>query len=272
MDFRYSCNNAAKDPFMAINCATIGKEIFEAELFGYEKGAFTGADPKGKEGKIKLAENGTLFLDEIAEIPVSHQSKLLRVLQEKEYYKVSSGIMQNVNTSIVCATNKNLKELVEQGLFREDLYYRLNICNITIPTLQKRKEEIIPLSLLFLQELNKRNKVKITGIEVKFLKHLLNYNWPGNVRELKNTLTKITMFNENNIIKANDLILLPNKTHIVQKIIDTENYILPEDNLDLENYINNIILKTLAKFKGNKSKTAEYLKIQRKQLYHKYKV
>ncbi len=262
----------AKEPFVAINCATIGKEIFESELFGYESGAFTGADPKGKEGKIKLAENGTLFLDEITEIPISHQAKLLRVLQEKEYYKLSSGIRQSVNTTIVCATNKNLSKLVEQGLFREDLYYRLNICNIIIPPLQKRKEEIIPLSLLFLQELNKRNKVKITSIEVKFLKHLLNYNWPGNIRELKNTLTKITMFNEKSIIKAFDLILLPNKTHIVQKIIDTENFILPENSLDLENYINNIILSSLAKFKGNKTKTAEYLQIQRKKLYHKYKV
>lgn len=259
-------------PFIALNCATIGKDIFEAELFGYEKGAFTGADPKGKEGKIKLAENGTLFLDEITEIPLSHQSKLLRVLQEKEYYKVSGNKKEIVNTCIVCATNKDINNLVELNLFREDLYYRLTVCKIHIPALEKRKEEIIPLTLLFLKQLNKRNKQKITGIEVKFFKHLLNYNWPGNIRELKNILTKITLFNENEVLRARDLTLLLDIKPKEPNIIDIENFALPESRMDLERYIDNIIVKALSKFNGNKTRTAEYLNIQRKKLYHRYKV
>ncbi|MBN2440021.1 MAG: sigma-54-dependent Fis family transcriptional regulator [Spirochaetales bacterium] len=262
----------AKEPFVAINCATIGKDIFEAELFGYEKGAFTGADPKGKEGKIKLAENGTLFLDEITEIPLSHQSKLLRVMQEKEYYKVSGVTKQTVNTSIVCATNKNIKELVNQGLFREDLYYRLTVCKILIPPLEQRKNEIIPLTLLFLKELNEKNKIKITGIEAKFFKYLMNYNWPGNIRELKNIITKIVLFNESEILKAKELTLLPVLEAGKQHVIDIYNFSLPEDGLDLELYINKIIIKALDKYNGNKTKTASYLNIQRKKLYHKYKV
>lgn len=128
------------EPFIAINCATIGKEIFEAELFGYEKGAFTGADPKGKESKIKLAENGTLFLDEITEIPLSHQSKLLRVLQEKEYYKVSRSKKETANTCIVCAANKDINSLVEHGpaeylnIQRKKLYHRYKIYPVSHDT------------------------------------------------------------------------------------------------------------------------------------------
>ena len=271
---RYLHHNSprVKEPFIAINCATIGKEIFEAELFGYEKGAFTGADPKGKEGKIKLAENGTLFLDEITEIPMSHQSKLLRVLQEKEYYKVSGSKKETVKTCIVCTTNKNIKELVDQDLFREDLYYRLTVCKIVIPPLQQRKAEIVPLTLLFIKELNKKNKIKITGIEVKVFKYLVNYTWPGNIRELKNILTKITLFNENEVLRAKDLTLLPDIKEKEPTILDTEDFILPEKGLDLEKYIDTIIVKTLDKFKGNKTKTAEYLNIKRKKLYHRYKV
>jgi len=258
----------ASAPFIGVNCAAIPNALFESELFGYEKGAFTDADAAGKAGKIQLAANGTLFLDEITEIPLTHQSKLLRVLQEREYFQVSGRVKHSVNAAITCATNKNIAQLVKQHLFREDLFYRLNVCKIRIPSLKHRKDEIIPLTLLFLRELNKKNKIPVQGIEAGFLKQLLGYQWPGNIRELKNMLTRISLFNDQGILRADAL--FPVTVRKTSRILDADHFVIPEKSLDLEKLINNIIIKSLEKFGGNKTKTAAYLHIPRKRLYHKY--
>ena len=270
-----------KEPFVAVNCAAINKEMFEAELFGYEKGAFTGARPEGREGFIKLAENGTLLLDEITELNPDTQSKLLRVLQEKEYYKVGGSNKEIANTRFIFSTNVDLEDLVKKRLFREDLYFRLNMCKIKIPALKNRREEIIPLTVYFIKIFNKKFNKNIKKIESIALKRIYQYDWPGNVRELKNVLVQSIIFNETDIIKLNDLKFqyasdienlnssnYKNENNNKMSIININ---LPEDSFNLEEHIDSIIKQALKKFNGNKTKAAKYLGISRMQLYNRYK-
>ena len=271
-----------KEPFIAVNCAAISKDMFEAELFGYEKGAFTGARPEGRDGFIKLAENGTLLLDEITELNPETQSKLLRVLQEKEYYKVGGSKKQIANTRFIFSTNVDLEYLVKKGLFREDLYFRLNMCKIKIPSLKERKEEVIPLAIYFIKIFNKKFNKKIKMIESNALKKMYQYDWSGNIRELKNVVIQSIIFNETDIIKLddlkfqykNDLQVLSNSNYINEvnnkntTIINTK---LPEEPFNLEDHIDSIIKRVLKKFNGNKTKAAKYLGISRMQLYNRYK-
>ena len=264
-------NKGMEKPYVAINCAAIDKNLFESELFGYVKGAFTGADPHGKDGKIKLAEGGSLFLDEITEILPDLQTKLLRILQEKEYYKVGGNTKYKVNTRIICATNKNIKRLIREGKFREDLYYRLDVCKVIIPTLNDRKEEIIPLSLFFINLLNKQKKNPVKSIETKSLEFLKNYNWIGNVRQLKNAITKAMLFNDSGILRTEDFSFLEKKESNKLRMLVTDNFLLPEKPFNIEKFTKEIIIKALDKFNGNKSKTAEFLGLNRLQLYNRYK-
>ncbi|HHT63469.1 MAG: sigma-54 interaction domain-containing protein [Bacillota bacterium] len=193
-----------KGPFIPINCASIPSELMESELFGYSKGAFTGANEKGKMGLIELASEGTLFLDEIGELPMKMQAKLLQVLQDNEYFKVGGREVQKVNCRIIAATNRNLKEMVENGQFREDLYYRLNIFEIEIPPLRERPEEIIPLVQFFLDKFN--NKYKVSHqISQNCLNILIDYPWPGNVRELENTIERLVVVSPETIIEERHL-------------------------------------------------------------------
>lgn len=253
-------------PFIGINCAAINKDIFEAELFGYEKGAFTGASATGRPGYFKASERGTLFLDEVSEIPLLLQAKLLRVLQEKEYYKVGGTKIENVNSRIILASNKNLRKLVKKGLFREDLFYRINVCKVIIPPLKERKEDIIPLAVLFINEINNR----ITKVEAGFFQKLLAYSWPGNIRELKNTIINAVIFNESEILKSNSLAI---NSRIRKKniVLPTDDFYIPDVPFDLELFITKVVDKTLDKFNGNKSKTARFLNLSRIQLYKRYK-
>jgi two-component system, NtrC family, response regulator AtoC len=260
-----------KTPFIALNCAAIEKNLFESELFGYDKGAFTGADRKGKEGKIKLAEGGSLFLDEITEISIDLQSTLLRVLQEKEYYKVGGNKKQKVNTRIICATNKNIKDLINEGKFRKDLFYRLDVCKVTIPPLNERREEIIPLILLYIREMNKKKKIKMETIRGEALHFLHNYNWAGNVRQLKNAVTKALLFNDSPVLSMKDFDFLDQRKKSTFSITLIENFILPEEPFSLDELNEMIIQKTLKRFHGNKSRTARFLGLKRLQLYNRYK-
>jgi len=265
-------SNRKDYPFIGINCAAINRDIFESEFFGYEKGAFTGANPEGSEGYIKASEKGTLFLDEISEIPLNLQAKLLRVLEENEYYRVGGSERLNVNTRIIFATNRNLEDLINTGMFREDLYYRINVCKITIPPLRKRTDEIIPLSLYFINEINEKVNNKIKKIEAGFLKKLLDNKWHGNIRELKNLLTNIALFNEGNILKENVLNI---KKNIIENnkntVLPVKDFILPDASFDLEKLMNEIVKKALIKFNGNKTKAANYLNLTRIQLYKRFK-
>jgi len=269
----------SEGPYIAINCSNINKELFETELFGYVKGAFTGAHPEGWEGYIKQAQKGTLFMDEISDINKEIQSKLLRVLETGEYYKIGGQTKLKINSRLIFATNINLEKMVENGDFREDLFYRLNIVKADIPPLAKRKEEIIPLVLFFISQLNNKFNKSIRYIETIVLKLLYSYNWPGNIRELKNFLTQIMIFADGDCIKYEHLQKkdeLDRSYTQMQKLpenkIGEEEMInrLLENPLDLEAFTMKIVKKTLEKFNGNKSKASKYLGLKREQLYNRY--
>lgn len=260
-------------PFIGINCGAIPSNLFEAELFGYDKGAFTGADPKGKEGKIKLAEGGTLFLDEISEISLELQVKLLRVIQEMEYYKVGGTNQYQVKARIVCATNKSIPELIEKALFREDLYHRLNVCAIKIPPLNQRVEDIELMVFHFMEAFNAQNKTGINEIRQEALNYLKHYDWPGNVRELKNAVYKAMLFNDKPFLSLEDFNFLnAQKKAASQVIINTDMDIALDKPFSLEEFENKIIKAALNRFNNNKSKAAEFLGLNRTQLYYRYKI
>lgn len=194
----------ADGPFIEINCAVIHENLIESELFGYERGAFTGANTAGKPGKIELANNGTLFLDEIGEIPLHLQAKLLQVIQEKTLERISGMKKIEVDFRLIAATNRKLEEDVESGRFRRDLFYRLNVIRFNIPSLKERKEDIIPLTLFFLDKINKEY-----GKSVAFSSPLLNFfeqhSWPGNVRELENLVERMVITASSTILYPEDL-------------------------------------------------------------------
>lgn len=200
----HNLSNRSKQPLIKVNCAAIPHNLLESELFGYEKGAFTGADQRGKPGLFEQANGGTLFLDEIGDIHLDIQVKLLRVLQEFEVTRVGGGKSIPVNVRIITATNKKLEEMVERGEFRKDLYYRLNIIPISIPSLKERKEDIAPLAYAFLHKFNNKyglNK-KIHPIAIQVMEQ---YEWPGNIRELENLIERLTVTVDHNEILWDDL-------------------------------------------------------------------
>lgn len=198
-------NSLRKDkPLITVNCGAIPPGLLESELFGYEKGAFTGAMSTGKAGLLEMADGGTLFLDEIGETPLDFQVKLLRFLETKENRRVGSVRSKEVDVRIIAATNRRLSEMVDNGTFREDLYYRLNVVNLKIPPLRKRREDIIPLALLFLSRYNKKyDRHKKLTVEVT--KELRGYPWFGNVRQLKNTIENMVVLSINEYLQPEDL-------------------------------------------------------------------
>lgn len=202
----HSMSTRGKLPFVAINCAAIPENLLESELFGYEKGAFTGA-VKQTPGKIELAEGGTLFLDEVGDIPLPLQVKLLRFLQERVIERIGGRKEIPVDVRIVCATHQNLQELIEEGRFREDLYYRLAEINIDIPPLAEREGDAILLAHHFLNEFNKEHGRKIKGFTPDALVAIANHQWPGNVRELENKLKRSVIMTESDRIAERDLAL-----------------------------------------------------------------
>lgn len=191
-------------PFVQVNCGAIPADLIESELFGYASGAFTGANAKGKSGLLAAAGNGTILLDEISEMPLLLQVKLLHVLQERKYMRVGETTERAFTARVIAASNKDLKELVKKGLFREDLYYRLNVVPITIPPLRERKEDIPLFIAYFLQAANNKynlhKKISAQGIQ-----RLQQYSWPGNVRELENTVERLVVISENSNIEASDI-------------------------------------------------------------------
>jgi transcriptional regulator with PAS, ATPase and Fis domain len=200
----HNISDRSSGPFIKINCGAIPENLLEAELFGYEKGAFTGARSEGKPGLIEIADKGTLLLDEISELPFSLQVKLLRVLQEREFIRVGGIKTINVDVRIIAASNKDLKELVKDGKFRQDLYYRLNVVPVTIPPLRERPEDIPILAHHFLNIYNERyNRSKQLTSEV--VEIFIRYSWPGNVRELENVIERMVVISEDNQITKKDL-------------------------------------------------------------------
>lgn len=246
-------------PFITINCAAIPEELLESELFGYEEGAFTGAKKGGKLGMFERANKGTIFLDEIGDMSIHLQAKLLRVLQEKEIQKVGGKSGVKVDVRIISATNKNLPELVENGMFREDLYYRLNVLPIELPSLKERKGDIPLLVDYMVKVYSKKLDKNISGVSEEVLNMLEEYNWPGNIRELQNVIEFCINMTSGNII--NDINILRNRFRIEEEnlkisrnsihskktfnnnFLDKECSICPKDNLDTERSLvnNNIV-------------------------------
>jgi two-component system response regulator AtoC len=190
--------------FIAISCAALPETLLESELFGYERGAFSGAE-KRKIGKFELAHRGTLFLDEIGDLPLSIQVKLLRVLQEFTFERLGSNIPINVDVRLISATNQDLKKKIADGVFREDLYYRLNVITIEIPPLKNRREDIKPLTTQSINKFSRKHNKQVKGITKEALHHLLRYEWPGNVRELENVIERAVVLCRSNLIDVTDI-------------------------------------------------------------------
>ena len=264
-------NSPRRDkPCIKINCATIQESLAESEFFGYEKGAFTGAQASGKQGYFEIANNGTLFLDEIGSLSLVMQSKLLRVLQENSYYRVGGVQPKHVNVRVICANNIPLRKLVEEGKFREDLYYRLNICLINVPPLRMRKEDIVCLGEAFLKNYSEKYGVDKTFAPDAY-KQLQEYHWPGNVRELENTVHRLYIAEKNNVIDGYNVEMLLNQN--VFKSVVTDIKKLPDDefmdfNLIMEEQEKKLIAYALKK-KGTTRKAAEFLGIPQTTLARK---
>lgn len=204
------------EPLIAVNCTALSDTLLESELFGHVKGSFTGAI-RDKKGKFELAGSGTIFLDEISEISNEIQVKLLRVLQEKEFERVGDETTIKINARIIAATNKNLIKLVEEGKFREDLYYRLNVCNIKIPPLRERKEDIPDLVISLLKKINSELHKNIYKVPYEVMEMLQNHNWAGNIRELENTLQEAVVFAQDDVLEKENIFLRDSKLNGRQK-------------------------------------------------------
>ena len=203
-NYIHANSNRSTEPFIPVNCGAIPHELIEAEFFGYAQGAFTGASKGGKAGLLEISDKGTLFLDEIGDLPLSMQGKLLRVLEDKITRRIGSDRMTEVNVRILAATNKNLKEMVEERTFREDLFYRLNVMSVTLPPLRERMDDIIPLAEAFLDLYNEKyNLNKKLSIEIK--NSLVHYPWQGNIRELKNVVERLSIVSNSELLTNVDL-------------------------------------------------------------------
>lgn len=252
-----------KGPFVRVNCAAVPETLLESELFGYTEGAFTGARKEGKPGKFELANQGTIFLDEIGDMSLAMQAKLLRVLQEKEVERVGGTHTTHVNLRVIAATNQDLKQLIDEGKFREDLYYRLNVIVIDIPPIRERKTDITEISRTLLTRLNQNLETHVYGISAEVMQQFMAYDWPGNIRELENILERAINICDGPIIELEHL---PEYICNCKPTIQLESGSLEEQ---LADYENKIIRQTLKECNGNRSKTAEALGIHRSVLYRK---
>ena len=253
-------------PFIKLNCAAIPEELLESELFGHEKGAFTGAT-KFKPGKFDMAHQGTIFLDEIGDMPLNLQSKILRVIQEKEFYRVGGSSTIKVDVRFIASTNQNLEKMVQEGQFREDLYYRLNVFTMHLPPLRERKEDIPLLVDAFLQNLSK--SVEISSVALQMM---MAYAWPGNIRELKNIIESAAVIAENGFIEPAQL---PAKITGVFNNSESNTVSLPPANLPLDERLNEIeksmIIEALRKTGGVQVRATELLGINQRSLWHRIK-
>ena len=244
-------------PFIATSCAALPESLLESELFGHEKGSFTGAVER-KKGKFEAADKGTLFLDEIGEINANTQVHLLRALEDKKITRVGCNEEIEVDVRFISATNRDLRTMVKQGDFREDLYYRLNVVRIELPSLKDRKEDILPLAEHFLKKYTEENSKNIKKFSPEVVKFMLNYSWPGNVRELENMIERGVILSKKNSITLDEL---------PQDIIHPT----PVEGKTIESVERNHIIRVLEETKGNISKAAKILGIRRMTLYNKLK-
>ncbi|MBU0991401.1 MAG: sigma-54 dependent transcriptional regulator [Proteobacteria bacterium] len=260
-------NSPRKDmPLIKLNCAALPESLLESELFGHLKGAFTGA-ATNKKGRFHLAHKGTIFLDEIADMPLSTQSKILRVIQEQEFEPLGGTQTIKVDVRIIAATNRNLKEAVQTGRFREDLYFRLNVIHLKVPPLKERSEDIPLLTEFFLKKFTQKNKRFIKGLTPKGMDILMRYDWPGNIRELQNVIERSVIMSRGDLIEP-DVFPEPLKK-LYQS--SNENRMALNVGKSLKDMEKEMILLTLKKTNGNRTHTADILGISRRTLQLKLK-
>ncbi|MGF7398959.1 sigma-54 dependent transcriptional regulator [Thermoanaerobacterium thermosaccharolyticum] len=250
-------------PYIKVNCAALPENLLESELFGYEKGAFTGALSR-KPGRFERANGGTIFLDEIGEISPSIQVKMLRILQEREFERLGGIEILKADVRVIAATNKNLENMVKEGAFREDLFYRLNVVPIQLPPLRERVEDIPILIDYFLDKYSKNLRLEKFKIDKSAMKFLMEYSWPGNIRELENLVERMLILNHGSVIKKEDLPLGSNKM-----IKDVDKIVLPPNGISIDELEKNLIEQALERTGYNQTKAAKLLGLTRHTLIYR---
>ncbi len=262
-----------RGPLISVNCAAIPRELIESELFGYERGAFSGASAAGKKGMVEQAEGGTLFLDEIGDLSPEAQAKLLRFLEEGEYYRVGGTRKLTVRARVVSATNKNLQELIGKGLFREDLYYRLAVARVQLPSLTERRDDIVPIALHFLLEFSRKFGRSFSGISREAREALMRYRWKGNVRELRNFVERGVLVGKGPELTREDLGLGEENVSVDRPPSAGEilHPLLPPEGVDLreahESVDRHLFAEALRLTGGNETRAAQLLRIN----YHTFR-
>ena len=275
----YNLGTLANQPFVDINCGAIPETLLESELFGYEKGAFTGAQNR-KQGLFELAKGGTIFLDEIGNTSLNFQSKLLKAVEYKRFRRIGGVEEVNISTRIIAATNVDLLEASRIGKFREDLYYRLNVCQVVVPPLRDRGDDVIILARHFVDRFNKEYNREIKGLTADAERLIREYRWPGNVRQLKNAIERAVLIESTEWIEADDLPIhrdrnkqkTPAQTQNSSELVitdDAQDFIIPDEGISLEEVEKNLLRSALRKANGNLSETARLLKINRGKLRYR---
>ena len=255
---------------MRVNCAALPEQLLESELFGYERGAFTGAE-KLRIGRFEQANKGTIFLDEVADMSLYTQAKVLRVLQEKEFERLGSNESVKTDVRIISATNKDLLEQMEKGLFREDLYYRLNVVSIHLPPLRERGEDVKLLSQFFLKKYSAELNHRIKGVDPEAIQMLAGYHWPGNIRELENTIERAVVLAEGERLTRDDLKLIFAHRPHGRNIDGNGQLILPEEGVDLDELEKNFVLQALERSDYVQKEAAKLLNVSSRVLNYKIK-
>jgi len=260
-------NSPRRDrPFTAINCASIPESLLESELFGYEPGAFTGANTR-KRGLFEVTNTGTIFLDEIGDMPLYLQAKLLRVLQNGEIRRLGGKDIIKVDIRVIAATNRDLEKLIENGFFREDLYYRLKVVTLKLPPLRERKEDIPILSNYFLKKYNEEFGKRIKGLDKKVLEAFIKYHWPGNIRQLESVIEKAVILSEEEIIKYEDVeeeLIIKNKENIINNIE------IPDEGIVFEELEKELMKKAMQKANNVVKKAAQLLGMSYKTFWYRW--
>ncbi|RPJ41371.1 MAG: sigma-54-dependent Fis family transcriptional regulator [Deltaproteobacteria bacterium] len=258
----------ANFPFIPINCGAIPRDLFESELFGYEKGAFTGAGEKGKIGKVETAQKGALFLDEVGELPPPAQVKVLRILESKEYSRVGGVEKRKADIRVIAATNKDLEEEVRNGNFRDDLYFRLNVVRLYVPPLRERREDILPLFRFFLTRFNDQFQKRFSQISKEAEAYLLQYSWPGNVRELRNAAERVVLMEKGDTILERHFSFLTGKEE-VRRSQPAPTPFIPPQGIVWDEVEKVYLEEALRLKKGNKIQAARLLGITRSALLYR---
>lgn len=263
-------------PFVSVNCGAIPRELAENELFGYEKGAFTGATEKVKHGRFEMAHRGTILLDEVGELSLEMQVKLLRVLQEKKFYRLGGSREVSINVRVIAATNRDLEKLIEEGKFREDLYYRLNVATITTPPLRERPDDILLLATAFVREFSGKFGKRITGFTPEAVELLQSYDWKGNVRELRNVIERVTLLEMSDVISRDSLKFLRGSSaahtpaaSIKELPSGQHQLVISRQGTPMADVVRNLIIQTLKITGGNQLQAARILGISRAKLRYR---